>query len=166
MPGNVPPVNGTGLAVMPLSLSRAFEQTRELAVISNEYADGSSQRKCIITNGGQDDILPRFRWRLTKRLTAAKLTALRDFYDARKGGTEPFYFYDPHECVGFGNHDETGASEDGRFVVRFAGEWRQSMGIGRGDVTVELIELALTEGGEYLDFEIEENSGHLVTAGV
>jgi hypothetical protein len=84
----------------------------------------------------------RKRWRLAKRLPPIALAALRDFYDARKGATEPFYFYDPYETSPKFSHDPTGQAAAGRYTVRFDSEWSQSVGLGRADVSIELIELA------------------------
>jgi hypothetical protein len=84
----------------------------------------------------------RKRWRLAKRLPPIALAALRDFYDARKGATEPFYFYDPYETSPKFSHDPTGQATAGRYTVRFDSEWSQSVGLGRADVSIELIELA------------------------
>jgi hypothetical protein len=133
MPGSIQ--NAVPSAVMPLSLSRAFVHAREYPAIENEYRNGESQRSVQATNS-------RKSWRLTKRLPPAALVALRDFYDARKGATEPFYFYEPYETNPKFSHDPTGQSPAGRYTVRFEGEWNQSIGLARADVSVELIELA------------------------
>lgn len=133
MPGSVQ--NAVPSAVMPLSLSRAFVHSREYPAIENEYRNGESQRSVQATNS-------RKRWRLTKRLPPTTLAALRDFYDARKGATEPFYFYDPYETNPGFSHDPTGQAAVGRYTVRFEGEWSQLVGLGRADVSIELTELA------------------------
>jgi len=39
-------------------------------------------------------------------------------------------------------HDPTGASLYGRYTVRFAGAWEQSVSFARADVASELIEIA------------------------
>src|SRR5437016_4632304 len=124
MPGNVSPATA-GLPVMPLSLCTSFSCAREFDVAVNSYSDGSSQRRVLISNGGnRDRILERRRWRIGKRLSAEKLVALRNFFDERKGAAEPFFFYDPFESVlPFFNYDSSGASTDGRFVVHFLGDW-------------------------------------------
>jgi phage-related protein len=123
------------MTVMPASLSRAFVHQREYPVIDNEYRNGESQRSVQATNS-------RKRWRLAKRLTPAQLSALRDFYDARKGATEPFYFYDPYEASPRFSHDPTGQAIAGRYTVRFAGEWSQSVSLGRIDIALEIVEVA------------------------
>jgi phage-related protein len=133
MPGSVQ--NAAPLTVMPASLSRSFVHERSYPVVESEYRNGESQRSVQATNS-------RKRWRLAKRLTPAQLGSLRDFYDARKGPTEPFYFYDPYETNPKFTHDPTGQAVAGRYTVRFAGEWNQSLDLGRADVNVELIELA------------------------
>lgn len=133
MPGSV--LNAAPATVLPNSLCRSFVHEREYPAIEKEYRNGESQRTVQAANS-------RKRWRLAKRLTPAQLTALRDFYDARKGPTEPFYFYDPYETNPKFSHDPTGQAAAGRYAVRFAGEWSQSVSLGRADVSIELIEVA------------------------
>lgn len=70
------------------------------------------------------------------------MQALRDFYEARRGPTEPFYFYDPYETSPKFTHDPTGKVVPGRHTVRFAVPWEQSTSLVRTDLTLELIELA------------------------
>jgi hypothetical protein len=79
---------------------------------------------------------------LAKRLTPAQVQTLRDFYDARNGAHEPFYFYDPYETDPKFSWDPTGVALNGRYVVRFNGDWSQSAGPGRVDVRLDLMELA------------------------
>lgn len=133
MPGSVQ--NAAPLTVMPASLSHSFALERVYPLVESEYRNGESQRSVQATNS-------RKRWRLAKRLAPAQLGTLRDFYDARKGPTEPFYFYDPYETNPKFSSDPTGQAVAGRYTVRFAGEWNQSLDLGRADVNVELIELA------------------------
>ena len=133
MPGSVQ--NAAPAVVMPASLSRSFAHERAYPVVESQYRNGESQRLVQATNS-------RKRWRLAKRLAPAQLGTLRDFYDARKGQTEPFYFYDPYETNPKFSHDPTGQAVAGRFIVRFASEWNQSVDLGRLDVNIELIELA------------------------
>jgi len=132
MPGSVQ--NAAPTAVLPQSLSRAFVHTREYPVIDNEYRNGESQRSVEATTS-------RKRWQLAKRLNAAQLQALRAFYEARNGPAEPFYFYDPYETNPKFSSDPSGAAVTGRYTVRFNSDWDQSVGPGRSDVQVELIEL-------------------------
>jgi|SRR5579884_447905 len=133
MPGSVQ--NAAPTAVMPLSLSRVFAQAREYPVYVNEYANGESQRSHVADAS-------RRRWRLGKRLSPARLSALRNFYDARGGPQEPFLFYDPYETNPPFSHDPTGAASQGRYTVRFEGAWSQETGIARSDVSIEIVELA------------------------
>jgi phage-related protein len=133
MPGSV--LNAAPDSVMPHSLSRAFIHEREYPVLDNEYRNGESQRSAQAANS-------RKRWRLAKRLSTAQLQTLRDFFDARKGPTESFYFYDPYETNPKFSHDPTGQAIAGRYTVRFNGEWNQSVSLSRADVNIELIELA------------------------
>jgi len=133
MPGSVQ--NAAPLTVLPASLSRAFVHMREYPVLDNEYRNGESQRSVQANNS-------RKRWRLVKRLTPEQLRALRDFYDARKGPTEPFYFYDPYETIPKFSHDPTGQTVVGRHTVRFASPWEQVTTIARADLTLELIEVS------------------------
>jgi phage-related protein len=133
MPGSVQ--NAAPLTVLPASLSRAFVHEREYPVLDNEYRNGESQRKAQANNS-------RKRWRIAKRLAPAQLAALRDFFDARRGATEPFYFYEPYETSPKFSHDPTGQRVSGRYTVRFASPWEQSTSLARTDLTLELIELA------------------------
>ena len=133
MPGSIQ--NASPSAVLPQSLCRAFVHERSYPVPENEYRNGESQRSV-------QAMTSRKRWRLAKRLSPTALAALRDFYDARKGATEPFYFYDPYETSPKFSHDPTGQATAGRYTVRFDSEWSQSVGLGRADVSIELIELA------------------------
>jgi hypothetical protein len=133
MPGSVQ--NASPLTVLPASLSRAFAHEREYPVLDNEYRNGESQRSVQATNS-------RKRWRLAKRLAPAQLAILHDFYEARKGPTELFYFYDPYETIPKFTHDPTGQAVPGRYTVRFGGEWSQSISLNRSDVSVEVVELS------------------------
>ena len=133
MPGSVQ--NTMPATVLPQSLCRAFVHTREYPVIDNEYRNGESQRSLAA-------VTSRKRWALTKRLTPAQLQALREFYEARNGPVEPFYFYDPYETNPKFSWDPTGAAVVGRYTVRFNSEWSQSVAPARSDVQIDLIELA------------------------
>lgn len=133
MPGSVQ--NAVPLTVLPASLSRAFVHQREYPVLDNEYLNGESQRSVQATNS-------RKRWRLAKRLAPSQFAALRDFYEARRGPTEPFYFYDPYETNPKFSHDPTGSASQGRYTVRFEGAWWKETGLSRSDLQIELVELA------------------------
>jgi len=133
MPGSVQ--NAAPSTVLPGSLSRFFVRSQEYPVLDNEYRNGESQRSVLASNS-------RKRWRLSKRLPPAELAALRDFYEARKGPQEPFYFYDPWDANPKFSYDPTGQATQGRYTVRFEGGWEQSAGIGLIEVTLELVEVA------------------------
>ena len=133
MPSSV--ANAAPTTVMPDSLSRAFVAMREYPVLDNEYRNGESQRSVQASTS-------RKKWTLKKRFTPTQLAALRNFYDARNGTLEPFYFYDPYETNPKFSYDPTGAAVTGRYTVRFNGEWNQQVGPGRSDAQIELIEIA------------------------
>lgn len=133
MPGSV--LNAAPVTVLPLSLCKSFVHERAYPLIENEYKNGESQRSVLATNS-------RRRWRQAKRLTPAALLALRNFFEARNGSTEPFYFYDPYDTSPKFAYDPTGVATVGRYTVRFNGDWQQSCGPGRSDVQIELLELA------------------------
>jgi hypothetical protein len=131
MPGSV--TNAAPSTVLPWSLCRSFVHAREYAAIENDYKNGESQRSLLVATS-------RKRWDTSRRLTPDVLAAFLAFYEARKGSSEPFYFYDPWDAL-FA-YDPTGASATGRYTVRFDCEWNQIVGIGRIDVGIALIELA------------------------
>ena len=133
MPGSVQ--NAAPATVLPQSLCRAFTHERAYPLIENEYKNGESQRSVLAANS-------RKRWRLTKRLTPAALQTLRNFYDARNGTTEPFYFYDPYDTNPKFSYDPTGQVTTGRYTVRFDGAWSQSDDIGRVNAEIALVETA------------------------
>jgi phage-related protein len=132
MPGSVE--NAAPTTVLPESLCRAFSHSRAYPIIENEYRNGESQRSALATTS-------RKKWTLRKRLTPTQLQALRNFYDARNGTHEPFYFYDPYDANPRFSYDPTGAAATGRYTVRFNTEWNQQVSPGRSDVDVELIEI-------------------------
>ncbi len=133
MPGSVE--NAAPSTVLPLSLCRAFVHERSYPLIENEYKNGESQRSVQAAAS-------RKRWRMAKHLTAAQLGDLRDFYEARSGTFEAFYFYDPYETSPRFSHDPTGAETTGRHTVRFDSNWSQSIDAGRTNVEITLVELA------------------------
>lgn len=133
MPGSVQ--NAAPTTVLPQSLCRAFSHARAYPMIENEYRNGESQRSVLATTS-------RKKWTLRKRLTPTQLQALRNFYDARNGTHEPFYFYDPYDASPRFSYDPTGAATTGRYTVRFNTDWSQSVGPGRSDADIELIELS------------------------
>lgn len=133
MPGSVQ--NAAPATVLPQGLCRAFVHLREYPIVDNEYRNGESHRVALAGNS-------RKRWRLAKRLTAPQLHALRDFYEARKGPQEAFYFYDPYETNPKFSYDPSGQAIAGRYTVRFDSDWQQSCGLGRADVEIQLVEVA------------------------
>jgi len=133
MPGSVE--NAAPSTVLPWSLSTAFVRSQEYPVLDNEYAGGESQRSVLASTS-------RKRWRLAKRLAPTELVALRDFYEARKGPQEPFYFYDPWDASPKFSYDPTGQATPGRYAVRFEGGWEQNVNVGLGEVSLGLVEVA------------------------
>lgn len=131
MPGSMS--NADPSTVLPWSLCKAFGHSREYVVIENEYVNGESQRHKLVETS-------RKSWRLSKRLTPGQLQTLRSFYDARKGPHQAFYFYDPTETIP--KFTKTPSGTIGRYIVRFAGAWEQTIGIGRADAEISLIQLA------------------------
>ena len=71
-----------------------------------------------------------------------QLDALRAFYDARSGPTEPFYFYDPYDTNPRFSYDPTGLVTVGRYTVRFEGDWNQLTALGRSELNITLVEVA------------------------
>lgn len=138
MPGSVS--NAAPSTVLPQSLCTAFRASREYPLLANEYKDGESQRYVQADSS-------RKSWVLAKRLTAAQLSTLRSFVEARRGPLEPFYYYDHYSpatghAIG-SNYDETGASTVGRYTVCFTMDWAQNApGPGRFEVELAMIELA------------------------
>ncbi len=92
------------------------------------------------------------------------MVSLRNFYRARNGGTDPFWFYDYQEGPVKNNYDATGADVNGRFLVRFDGKWEQSVNVDPfGTATISLVELieGLGAGGDQLIFDNPNPSGLL-----
>jgi len=133
MPGNLSAASPS--TVLPEGLCLAFEQRRRYEANVNEYANGESQREVKASS-------PRRAWSQTRALTAAALATLLSFYAARKGGLEPFYFYDPSESTTYGNYDGTGASSNGRFIVAFRGPLGFTLAGGRAQVSFQIEEVA------------------------
>jgi hypothetical protein len=131
MPGNV--ANAAPIEVLPELLCAAFERAAGWRAEENEYPQGDWQARSMVAT-------PRYSWRLVANLPADASAVLLDFYLARAGETEPFYFYDPY-FAGFA-HDPTGVDTDGRFTVRFSGGLGQPLSLGRAQLNLELIQLA------------------------
>jgi hypothetical protein len=132
VPGSV--ANAIVATVLPVTLSSAFTRSQVYALLVNEYSCGETQRNALTTTS-------RKRWQISKRLTAAELDALRTFWLARGGGLEPFWFYDCGETSPPWNPAPSGSQ--GRYTVVFsASPWSSQMGLSRGDVGIELVEVA------------------------
>lgn len=143
MPGNLAVASPAG--VLPNSLHTVFTETRVFPVLSVGYHDGTIERSLIVD--GVNTARPLRTWRLGKRLTESQRSELQVFWEVTTdGGLRTFYFYDPYDTAfgqGFGkNYDATGASTQGRVVVRFSGSWRQVLTLGRRS---DIPELLLTE---------------------
>jgi len=132
MPGSV--AVAVPVTVMPNSLSTRFRHSREYILKANDYKNGESQRGVLVTSS-------RRRWSIDKRMTPAALATLRNFYDARNGPHEAFYFYDVWETVPKFSHDPTGVATAGRFTVRFVGQWPQEANISRLETSVTVLEI-------------------------
>jgi hypothetical protein len=138
MPGNL--VQAVPNGVMPLSLCTAFSEVRAYAQLSNLYHDGSTQRSQLSQTS-------RRTFRQNKRLNAAALTTLYNFWVAQNGGLTPFAYYNPFEPAAGeqigSNYDPTGASTQGRYLVVFRNAaWSQETDVARSNVQgIELIEV-------------------------
>lgn len=131
MPGNVQVA--TPVTVLPNALCKSYQRAQDYKMLCNWYADGMQQRSALV-------IGPRDSWVLSQRLGIAALVALRQFYIARQGNTQPFYFYDQIEYPH--SFDPSGVSGIGRYTVRFAGDGLSiSGGMGRSDAQFSLIEI-------------------------
>lgn len=131
MPGNVP--NASPTEVLPYALTLQFRREQQHAVLRNEYLDGEPQIGPLVQTS-------RKGWELVYRLPRTEVAAFRDFYEARRGGLEPFFFYDLAETDSY-TWDQTGAAVSGRYTVRFDGPWEQALGIGVGEFTLHLVEV-------------------------
>lgn len=133
MPGSI--ANAAPTTVMPWALARVMVHSREYPVLENDYKNGENQRTLLGATS-------RKRWSFQSRLTPTQAQALRNFYDARSGGKDPFYIYDVYETVSFA-YDATGVLTTGRYVVRFDGQWQQTVDIGgRVNCSVQVVEVA------------------------
>ena len=135
MPGSVS--NAVAVGVLPASLCTLFTEKRHWQSRVNEYHDGARQSMAVVSTS-------RRAWSLRRRLAAAVIATLWTFWTGNQNTA--FYFYDPFEpasgqAVG-SNYDATGVSTQGRYTVRFNGDWNQSTYIPRADCTLELIEVA------------------------
>jgi hypothetical protein len=130
MPGNV--AAAAPVEVMPRVLCAGFERSQQWSLLANGYANGEHEAASGLTNS-------RRTWSLQPRLTPTQVSAVRAFYEDRRGPLEPFYFYDAFES-GF-IHDPTGVETAGRYTVRFAAEWQHTTQLGRMTAAIALIEI-------------------------
>ncbi len=128
--------------VMPFSLCTAFAEARAWPARVNEYHDGTTQRTALLAQS-------RRSWRLQKRLPFSALITLREFWMAQ--GDQAFWFYNPKETVPPFSYDPTGAARPGRYRVRFACPWNQTVGLARADTSLDLVEI-IVPGGEPRDY--------------
>ena len=125
--------------VLPLSLCTAFTELREYAQLQSQYHDGTIQRSQLAQTS-------RKTFRLTKRLNAALLATLYNFWVSQNGGLTAFVYYNPFEpqsgqLIG-SNYDSSGNSLFGRYVVKFSNTtWSQTTDICRTNVPIELLEV-------------------------
>lgn len=128
MPGNVAAAVAT--AVLPNHLCALFRESRTWPVReSTGYPDGRFQAEPQAANS-------RKSWELAKLLTFAQWLALRDFYDARNGAQQPFYWYPQ-----IADYDPTGIATTGRWLVRFDGSLSRTFRLGREEVSLRLIQV-------------------------
>ena len=135
MPGSVS--NAVAVGVLPASLCTAFKEVRNWQSRANDYHDGARQSMAVVSTS-------RRAWSLKRRLAAAAIATLWTFWTGNQHTA--FYYYDPFEpasgqAVG-SNYDATGVSTQGRYTVRFNGDWNESIFIPRADCTLDLIEVA------------------------
>lgn len=130
MPGNIQ--NAVPVGVMPYGLCTVFSESRELVQLQAQYHDGTTERLRLAQTS-------RRTFKLSQRLAAVGVALVKAFWDAHQGGLVPFLFYNLAE----GAYDATGNSTQGRYTVVFRGNWSQTIGLARTDVSqIELIEVA------------------------
>lgn len=132
MPGNV--AYAVPVGVLPYSLSTKYKQTRQYALLENEYELGESQRSLQASTS-------RRRWERSVKLSYSDLETFRWFYDQHQGSLIPFYFYDSWETSPKFVYDPTGVATIGRYAVRFDSLWQQSSELSMTDFDVALVEL-------------------------
>lgn len=133
MPGTIRGAVSNG--TFPTSLSTKFVRAQSVQARVNEYHDGTTQRSALVDES-------RRTWQLAKRLTAATLATLRDFWQTNPNTA--FTFYDPFETVPPFTQNPT--TTDGAYLVRFNSDWNETIGMVRSDAGVELIEMTATPG--------------------
>ena len=132
MPGSV--ANAAPSTIFPVSLSAGFVHSREYPMVENQYRNGESQRQRLADTN-------RKSWRIRKRhMKQTDWEALQAFWTARRGPSQPFYFYDPWETSP--KFTMTPSGTTGRYTVRFDGVWQQSVNRNSVEVEISIIELA------------------------
>ena len=128
MPGSVSLASPA--TVLPYSLSEVFTESYEWPVVSSEvYVDGSIQVR-------SDATAARKTWVLRQNWEFDDISDLLDFWDARKGPHEPFYFYPL-----LADYDPTGVLTTGRYLVRFDGTLQREYMMARWPVNLRLVEV-------------------------
>ncbi len=130
MPGSVS--NASPSDVLPEFICRQLTASREFLARRNDYKGGETQVALVASTS-------RKSFSGTVRLSPANMATWRAFFEAHVH--EPFYLYYPWETDPKWSHDPTGVASDGRYTVRFDGGWEQAMSIGRGEVSVRLVEV-------------------------
>lgn len=128
MPGDVSQAVAT--TVLPYSLASSYVECRTWPVIENGPLPDGSYLKHL--QGAAD----RREWQLERKPTGAQYNSLLAFWSARKGSHQAFYFY-PVQA----QHDATGVSATGRFLVRFQGPLSTTHSIGLDSAGFGLIQL-------------------------
>ena len=140
MPGNIAYAAPSG--VLPQSLCTAFSETRAYEQIQGPpYHDGTIQRSQLAQTS-------RRTFSLSKRLSAAALATLYNFWVAQNAGLTPFFFYNPFDVAAGqqigSNYDPIGNNTQGRYIVVFRNTaWSQATDTARSNVGgIQLIEVA------------------------
>lgn len=128
MPASVQ--NAVATAVMPFFLARAFTASREIWAIENVYRDGELQLELMADTSKKS-------FTATLALTAAQLTAMREFYLALRGAA--FWFYYGPECEY--TYDPSGSQSDGRYLCVFLSSWQQVVNMGRSEAQILIQEV-------------------------
>jgi|GEM_PF-856905 len=105
---------------MPYALCAVFSEVREYAQLQAQYLDGTNERSQLAQTSWK-------MFKLVRRLTAARMAAVKAFWGSQQGGVVPFLFYNLAE----GAYDPTGNSTQGQHMVVFRGNWSQANGMLR-----------------------------------
>ena len=132
----VPDIAASG--TFPIVPEYPYGRSNHPDVAIHQFGSGNAkiEQRFLLGAGARTFSVRRTWMNDTQRL------ALRNFYDARNGTHEPFYFCDPYETSPKFTYDPTGVAVTGRYTVRFNSDWSQSVTPGRSDVQIEIIELA------------------------